>query len=151
MRYEVRYWKNDQIKSQIAVEADSLEQAIRQHLNEPGWIDARGWPIEHGAAGGLFAVCPNDPACMIEAVAAAFADTPLGLRDAADQAHKLYCEVCEIGRKLDPLSEEIKAAGAAATALFNLREALAQAAHRMERMEAASGENPLDELWGGMF
>ena len=29
MKCEIRYWKNDQIKSQIAVEADSLEQAIR--------------------------------------------------------------------------------------------------------------------------
>jgi hypothetical protein len=70
MRCEVRYWKNDQIKSQITVEADSLEQAIRQHLNEPGWIDARQWPIEHGTAGELFAANPDDPACMIEAVVA---------------------------------------------------------------------------------
>lgn len=154
MKCEIRYWRDDQVKSQLTTEADSLEQALRRHLSEPGWIDARGWPIERGAAGELFAANPDDPSCMIEAVGAAFADTPSGLRDASDQAHQLYCEVCELGRKLDPLSEEIKAAVDAATALFNLREALAQAAHRMERMERAaadSGDNPLDELWGDMW
>lgn len=69
MKFEVRYWKNDRIKSQITTDADSLEHAIMHHLNTPGWIDARGWPIELGTEGELFAFCPNDPACMIEAVA----------------------------------------------------------------------------------
>ena len=74
MRCEIRYWKNDQIKSRLTTEASTLNEALGMCLNEPGWIDARHWPIERGTDGELFAANPDDQACMIEAVAAEATD-----------------------------------------------------------------------------
>ena len=67
--YEVRLWKNDAVKSQITVQADSAAEALGQYLSNTGWPDARGWEQDiDEREDTASAADPDDPHCMIEAV-----------------------------------------------------------------------------------